>query len=54
LLAAGFADAMAPAEPEALRGWLVAQVDQLRRDGGGAAGVRRQRWAHPLPGPVPE
>jgi acetyl-CoA carboxylase carboxyl transferase subunit beta len=44
LLAAGFADAMAPAEPDALRGWLVAQVDQLR----GAA--RRDRWARPLPG----
>jgi len=40
LLAAGFADAMAPAEPDALRGWLVAHVDQLR-----ATGVRRDRWA---------
>jgi len=43
LLAAGFADAMAPTEPDALRGWLVAQVDQLR-----VSGVRRERWARRL------
>jgi acetyl-CoA carboxylase carboxyltransferase component len=48
LLAAGFADAMAPAEPDALRGWLVAQVDQLRADSA-AGGVRRDRWARRLP-----
>ncbi|MDQ1686198.1 MAG: acyl-CoA carboxylase subunit beta [Frankiaceae bacterium] len=46
LLAAGFADAMAPAEPDALRGWLVAQVDQLR-----GTGVRRDRWTRRLAGP---
>ena len=44
LLESGFADAMAPAEPEALRGWLVAQADQLR-----GSGVRRGRWARRLP-----
>jgi acetyl-CoA carboxylase carboxyl transferase subunit beta len=50
LLAAGFADAMAPAEPDALRGWLTAQVDQLRSEGT-EAGVRRERWGKPLPLP---
>ena len=43
LLASGFADAMAPAEPDALRGWLVTQVDQARSSGG-----RRDRWTRPL------
>jgi acyl-CoA carboxylase subunit beta len=50
LLAAGFADAMAPAEPEALRGWLVAQVDHARGEAGDV--VRRDRWAHRLAGPT--
>jgi acetyl-CoA carboxylase carboxyl transferase subunit beta len=45
LLASGFADAMAPAEPDALRGWLVAQVEHVR-----ATGVRRDRWAARLNG----
>jgi len=43
LLASGFADAMAPAEPDALRGWLVGQVDLLR-----TSGIRRDRWAKRL------
>lgn len=43
LLAAGFADAMAPAEPEALRGWLAAQVDLLR-----TSEPRRDRWTKRL------
>ena len=43
LLASGFADAMAPAEPDALRGWLVAQVDQLP-----GSVSRHDRWTRRL------
>jgi acetyl-CoA carboxylase beta subunit len=51
LLACGFADAMAPAEPAALRAWVVAQVDQVHSDPTGSSGARRRdRWARPLPG----
>src|SRR4051794_32351494 len=49
LVADGFADAIAPAEPAALRDWLAAALDRLRAE---PAVVRRQRrdhrWRNPL------
>ena len=49
LLADGFADAMAPAQPAALQAWLACSLDRLRAE---PAVVRRQRrdhrWRNPL------
>jgi acyl-CoA carboxylase subunit beta len=51
LLASGFADALAPADPATLREWLADRLDQLRaRPAADRLSRRRSRWAGPLPG----
>ena len=51
LLASGFADALAPTEPTALREWLSDRLDTLRATPGPERlSRRRSRWAGPLPG----
>ena len=51
LLASGFADALAPAEPTALGQWLADRLDQLRNTpAADRMSRRRSRWAGPLPG----
>jgi len=51
LLASGFADALAPAEPPALAEWLADRLNQLRAEPADARLQRRRaKWAGPLPG----
>lgn len=51
LLASGFADALAPIEPAALREWLADRLDSLRATSAAERlSRRRSRWAGPLPG----
>ncbi len=51
LLASGFADALAPTDPAALRQWLGDRLDQLRATPAAERmSRRRSRWAGPLPG----
>jgi len=51
LLASGFADALAPTDPSALREWLADRLDTLRATPAPERmSRRRSRWAGPLPG----
>jgi len=51
LLAAGFADALAPAEPVALAAWCAARLEELHQQGGEhRMRSRAERWLAPLPG----
>jgi hypothetical protein len=51
LLASGFADVLAPAEPTALREWLADRLGALRATAAPERmSRRRSRWAGPLPG----
>ena len=51
LLASGFADALAPADPVALREWLADQLNQLRAEPADLRiSRRREKWSSALPG----
>jgi acetyl-CoA carboxylase alpha subunit len=51
LLASGFADALAPAEPAGLREWIASRLDDLRAPvATDRLTARRRRWAATLPG----
>jgi acetyl-CoA carboxylase carboxyl transferase subunit beta len=51
LLAAGFADALAPSDPDPLAAWIGDQLTRLRAaDEVARLAARHDRWATPLPG----
>lgn len=51
LLAAGFADALAPGEPAALEAWAAARLEALhQQDAADRVRCRTERWLAPLPG----
>jgi acetyl-CoA carboxylase carboxyl transferase subunit beta len=54
LLASGYADALAPVDPVALRAWLGDRLDALRAvPAEDRLARRRDRWSAPLPGSPP-